>query len=370
MDTLALWDAGTKFMLYAFTWIAESAPYVILAGSYFAKDIEFGVVHQAVQAFDAILRGTTRLINELKYVTNMTQTCQRLLDVIDAFDEQEGKKPKAFSRKARKRDRKSVLMTILESDDNEYDTESTKEVQHDVVFTRERRSTVSENNIGELIINDLSLGIPGTQHKLVQNLSIKVEKGSSLLIVGPSGVGKSSLLRAVCGLWQAESGHICMPGHEHLMFLPQNAYIPQIPLEQNTLRAQLLFPRTFATNTDVEILEVLKKVNLLHMVGESGVYTTNDWRKQLSGGEKQRLAMARLLLAKPKMAFLDESSSALDDANEKLLYKSLQREDSSYVSVGHRKELLQYHSHILELSPGGKWDVRPSPQYKPLERSG
>lgn len=188
--------------------------------------------------------------------------------------------------------------------------------------------------------------------------------------MGPSGVGKSSLLRAVCGLWQAQSGHIEMPRHEDLMFLPQNAYIPMIPLEQNTLRAQLLFPRTFASNTDEEIIQVLKKVNLSHMMGANGVYTTNDWRKQLSGGEKQRLAMARLLLAKPKMAFLDESSSALDDDNEKLLYKSLQKEESSYVSVGHRKELLQYHSHILELSPGGKWDVRPSPQYRSLENSG
>jgi len=84
------------------------------------------------------------------------------------------------------------------------------------------------------------------------------------------------------------------------------------------LRAQLLFPRTFATNADTEILKVLKMVNLAHMIGPAGVYTTNDWRKQLSGGEKQRLAMARLLLATPKMAFLDESSSALDDANEQL----------------------------------------------------
>merc|ERR1712096_258992 len=164
-------------------------------------------------------------------------------------------------------------------------------------------------------------------------------------------------------------GHISMPCHDDLMFLPQNAYIPQIPLDQNTLRAQLLFPRTFANNKDEEVIEVLKQVNLFHMVGSKGVYTTNDWRKQLSGGEKQRLAMARLLLATPKMAFLDESSSALDDVNEKLLYSTLQNQDSSYVSVGHRKELLRYHSHVLELSPGGGWAVRPSAQFQPLERS-
>lgn len=154
------------------------------------------------------------------------------------------------------------------------------------------------------------------------------------------------------------------------MFLPQNAYIPQIPLEQNTLRAQLMFPRTFVTNTDPEVVNVLRQVNLAHLIGEEGVYTCQDWRKQLSGGEKQRLAMARLLLAQPKMAFLDESSSALDDDNEALLYASLQKDNACYVSVGHRKELLKYHSHILELSSGGKWEVRPSPKYQALIQPG
>merc|ERR1712098_952895 len=231
-----------------------------------------------------------------------------------------------------------------------------------------KRDSIDENNSGELIIDDLCLQIPN--NGLVQNLNLKVPCGSSLLIVGPSGVGKSSLLRAVCGLWQAQNGHISMPKHEDVMFLPQNAYIPEIPLCQNTLRSQLLFPRTFATNSDAEILKVLEMVNLSQMVGSAGVYTTNDWRKQLSGGEKQRLAMARLLLATPKMAFLDESSSALDDVNEQLLYTTLQKQESTYVSVGHRKELLKYHSLILELSKEGGWKVRPSAQYTVLTKSG
>jgi len=371
LKVLALWDSSKKFVLYAFTWIAEGAPYIILAPAYFMKDIEFGIVTQAAQAFDAILRGSSRLIQDLKYATKMTQTSQRLLAVMDEFDRQEGLKigrntPRFCSSKKGSKDKYQALATMWEDEsqtDTEYDVESPREF-------KTRESTVIHTEASELKIDNLSLTIPGTDHKLVQNLSLKVDKGKSLLIIGPSGVGKSSLLRSVCGLWQAQSGQIHMPEQKNLMFLPQNPYIPEIPLDQNTLRAQLMFPRTFVTNTDQELIDTLQKVNLAHMMGDEGVYTCRDWRKQLSGGEKQRLAMARLLLAAPKMAFLDESTSALDDNNEALLYTTLQKDEASYVSVGHRKELLKYHSHILELSPGGKWEVRSSPQYQALVQSG
>merc|ERR1712098_921358 len=86
--------------------------------------------------------------------------------------------------------------------------------------------------------------------------------------------------------------------------------------------------------------------------------TTNDWRKCLSGGERQRIAMARLLVAKPKMAFLDEATSALDAENERRLYEALQTSGATYITVAHKPELQQYHSHILELSPGGSYTFR------------
>jgi len=208
-----------------------------------------------------------------------------------------------------------------------------------------------------LAINGVDVSTPD-QHMLIRNLSLALDNGGSLLIVGPSGIGKSSLLRAVSGLWKVKCGSISLPPVSSMMFLPQNAYVPDIPLDANTLRAQVLFPRVDSDQSDDELLDALRKVNLMHLVGDAGVHTCQDWRKRLSNGEKQRLAMARLILAQPEICFLDEATSALDAKNEKLLYTTLRKQGSTYVSVGHKKELFQYHSHVLELMPAGAWRLK------------
>lgn len=225
-----------------------------------------------------------------------------------------------------------------------------------IVKTESRPASQS----GGLIIRDADVVTPDLSNTLIKDLNLTLEAGGSLLIVGPSGIGKSSLLRAISGLWDLQKGSISC-NTSAAMFLPQNCYIPDIPREENTLEAQLTFPRLLHNHSTAELVEALRSVNLPYLLGVPGILTTDDWNKRLSNGEKQRLAMARLLLTKPGICFLDEATSALDPENERLLYSTLRKGGATYVSVGHKKELYKYHSHLLELRPDGpegSWSLR------------
>merc|ERR1712098_917259 len=160
------------------------------------------------------------------------------------------------------------------------------------------------------------------------------------------------------GLWSPSSGSIELPDKSNMMFLPQTAYIPDIPRSDNTLRNQVLFPHTLAVIDDEVIEDALRTVNLEHHLGPDGVHTSGDWRKTMSGGERQRLVLARLLVARPRMAFLDEATCALDTENERRLYDTLQNAGSTYVTVSHKPELRAYHTHVLELFENGGYKFK------------
>lgn len=246
--------------------------------------------------------------------------------------------------------------------------ESSRRDERDALHSEHSLFLSTSSTLGEVkpevILNNVSLRTPAGED-LIQNLDLVVDRGTSVIIIGPSGCGKSSLLRTIAGLWEPSQVNIYLPGKSTPMFLPQNVYIPDVTMEDNTLKSQLLFPNeNFINIPDAKLIKALQRVNLHHLMKEKGIYTTGNWRSQLSGGEKQRLTMARLLITKPEIAFLDESTSALDPENERRTYEALRRRKATYISVGHKMELKKYHSHILELKNNGDCDFYESPEYQ------
>jgi putative ATP-binding cassette transporter len=197
----------------------------------------------------------------------------------------------------------------------------------------------------------------------VTDVSVTVDSGRSLLIVGASGGGKSSLLRAIAGLWNAGTGSIARPKLSDMLFLPQRPY-----MILGTLRNQLLYPTTEREIPEEELLQVLRDVNLGDIVERcAGFDEELDFGKVLSVGEQQRLAVARVLLHKPRYVVLDEATSALDERNEAHLYARLVAAESTLVSVTHHPGLVKYHAQVLELVGDGTWKLLEADGYKLVE---
>jgi len=209
----------------------------------------------------------------------------------------------------------------------------------------------------QVALEQVSVQTPGGEQQLVRELTLQVKAGDHLVIVGQTGVGKSSLLRVMAGLWTRGTGRIEMPPPSQLLFLPQKPY-----MILGSLRSQLLYPAAMAQPPgDAALQAVLERVNLHDLAERHGGFDAElDWGRVLSLGEQQRVAFARVLVSKPRYVFLDEATSAVDMATEALLYGLLKRADTTFISVGHRPSLFGYHRHALRLFPGGGWTLGPA----------
>lgn len=190
--------------------------------------------------------------------------------------------------------------------------------------------------------------------QLVSPLDMRLEVGDTLVVTGKSGSGKTTLLRSLAELWPFTSGTLTRPcGPNETMFLSQMPYVPL-----GDLRAVVSYPREVGDIEDAELREVLTRVALPHLIDR--LDEVQDWAKVLSPGEQQRIAFARILLTKPKAAFLDESTSALDEGLEMTLYQLVRTElpDTILVSVSHRKTVEQHHNKELRLLGDGEWQLK------------
>jgi putative ATP-binding cassette transporter len=230
-----------------------------------------------------------------------------------------------------------------------------------LVLPGARPETVPENKHpriqtrqGEhLALESLTLHPPQSERVLIKELSMVLKPGDALLITGDSGCGKSSLLRAIAGLWHTGSGVIQHPPMEDFFFLPQQPY-----LQSGTLRSQLIYPSAQSSLSDEQLLDILEQVHLPHLAERvGGLDAVRDWEKLLSVGEQQRLAFGRVLVHEPGIVILDEATSALDSANEASLYGRLRDSGTTLISIAHRAAVLRHHTHVLRLMGDGAWEV-------------
>lgn len=334
-----LWSAGLSLWVNIYSYATILVPSIMCAPLYFAGRMPFGVISQVGTAFSHIEAALNYVVNHLTSISSLAAVSSRLHALRDALVATRGGGEGG---------------------------------------ARIARAAAADPG---LALRRLTVTTPDGARTLATALDLAVGAGQSVLIVGPSGCGKSSLLRAVAGLWDAGSGAVLCPPPEAVFFLPQKPYMPL-----GTLRDQLLFPRgggapadgaDAATLPDADagdpaisprpppadlddgaLLALLREVRLPDLADRVGGLAADvEWGHVLSLGEQQRVAAARLLAARPGLAFLDEATSALDAASEDAIYASVAASVPCYVSVGHRPELASWHTHVLEGDGVGGWAV-------------
>ena len=199
----------------------------------------------------------------------------------------------------------------------------------------------SEGDAGSLSLDRLELDLPQGK-PLLAGATLKLKQGESVLLTGPSGAGKSTLFRAIAGIWPYWKGKIYMPKGAKLLFLPQRPYLPI-----GTLKHAACYPADAAGITDDDTRAALSAVGLAPLAGD--LAREENWAQLLSGGEQQRLAIARALLNKPDWLFMDEPTAALPDDAQAALYALLKEKlpAATVISIGHRDGLAAFHARRL-----------------------
>lgn len=189
---------------------------------------------------------------------------------------------------------------------------------------------------------------------LIDDLTLQLTTGDALVVKGASGTGKTTLLRTLAQIWPYGDGAVSSPGGNDTLFLSQ---LPYLPL--GDLRTAVAYPAKVTDFDDATMQATLNKVALGHLADRLDV--VDDWSAVLSPGEQQRIAFARVLLIRPKVVFLDEATSAIDEGLEYGIYELIRTElpATILVSVAHRSTVDVHHTQRLELSGDGRWELGP-----------
>jgi vitamin B12/bleomycin/antimicrobial peptide transport system ATP-binding/permease protein len=275
--------------------IAIIFPYIVAGPRYFAKSIALGGMMQTVDAFLQLQFAISFFVQSYTTIAYWRSVIQRLTEFVGSMErsvELSGSGPGLFQ---------------------------------------------SEVGDESLLVSDLSLSLPDGK-ELARSLNLRFEKGRSTLISGRSGVGKSTLLRAVSGIWPFATGCIRLPSSSRTMVLPQKPYLPI-----GTLRTVLAYPENPEAFAEQEFTSSLSHCRLAHL--RERLDLSENWSLVLSPGEQQRIALARAFLHQPDWLFLDEATSALDESTEAALLGELRERlpHATIVSIGHRHSLREFH---------------------------
>lgn len=307
--TVLIYQMKLQGVSQAMQIIWQVAPFFLIAPLFFAGKIEFGSIAMAITAAGTMLTALTTLSSFIPTLTQMAPGAVRLAQILERFDAMDAERASSSAPR--------------------------------IAFAK-----------GPFLVMDkVCLETPGGEQQLARQLDVTLRPSENLIIVGQTGVGKSSLLRAMAGLWQRGTGTIVMPPREDSMFLPQRPY-----MILSNLRSQLLYPRGRQHLSDTELQTILEQVSLPDLLEKhGGLDAVRDWAKVLSLGEQQRIAFARVLISGAKYVFLDEATSAMDIPTEAAVYAQLRKAGTTYVSVGHRETILHFHDQALCLYPGGRY---------------
>jgi putative ATP-binding cassette transporter len=312
---LALISRRMKLLAFTQTYgqLSPIIPYIFTAPFYFAGTIALGVMTQTAQAFSRVEGALTFFIAYY----NSLAAFKSVVDRLTSFDQ------------------------AIE--------------QAKTLGTKGPTRTAA--GVEPVALQDLRIALPnGTRIVATENLALP--QGESALLAGPSGSGKSTLFRAISGIWPYGEGRIRIPEGANVMVVPQKPYIPI-----GSLRAAVTYPAAANTYSDEEICKALVDVRLAGLA--EGLDREETWSQRLSGGEQQRIAIARALLTRPDWLFLDESTSALDEKLEAELYGILATRlpNTTIVSIGHRSTLAAFHTRRLDMTAaeGGHFTPRDAP---------
>jgi putative ATP-binding cassette transporter len=285
--------------------ISPIIPYVFTAPFYFVGTIQLGVMTQTAGAFGRVADALTFFIN---YYTSLAGF-KSVVDRLSSFDQ------------------------AIE-DAQTLDAAGPK---------REPASA----DAGQIRLMDVEVALPDGR-RIVEAKDVVLVSGENVLLTGPSGSGKSTLFRAISGVWPYGDGYVRIPAGARVMVVPQKPYIPIAPL-----RTAVTYPAEPGAYPDEAIRAALTDAHLGVLADQ--LDREDVWSQRLSGGEQQRIALARALLMRPDWLFLDESTSALDEKLEAELYATVTRRlpNTTIVSIGHRATLGAFHHRRLEMIPEG-----------------